>query len=304
MMSISKTALRRRTVLAATIALLSLSGAARALANPVDLQVVDRQTGQPLQVWRHHGRLFVAGQPGSNYALRVINNTNDRVLVVMSVDGVNILTGETAAYNQRGYVFAPHDSGDLTGWRKSLSEVAAFTFAPLPQSYAARTGRPGEVGVIGIAVFKEKVFVPPPPPAEPRFKPDWRGAPPPPTARARLASPVAIPVPAPDEPLPAPPPPPPPPRPADAAASVGAVVVTAEKRDDKLGTAHGALEASVTQEVPFERATSYPQYVAQVEYDTRDNLVAAGVIPSGSAHRPQPFPARPDNSRFVPDPPG
>jgi hypothetical protein len=293
-----KTALRRRTVLAAAIAMVALGGAARAFADPVDLRVIDRQTGQPLRIWHHGGRLFVAGQPGTNYSLRIVNNTDDRVLVVMSVDGVNILTGETAGYGQRGYVFGPHESGDLTGWRKSLQEVAAFTFAPLPQSYAARTGRPGEVGVIGIAVFKEKV-VPPPVPMAPRIPPDWRRAP---TLPPRyLDSPAAIPMPAP-EPLP-PPPPPPPPAPADAGTSVGEVVVTAKRQDDKLGTAHGAIEASVTQEVPFERATAYPQFVHQIEYDTYDNLLARGVIPTNQERHPRPFPARPGADGFVPDPP-
>ena len=81
---------------------------AQAAADLVDLQVMDRETGQPLRVWRHRGRLFVAGQPGARYSLRVTNNTGGRVLVVMSVDGVNILTGETAGYGQRGYVFGPY----------------------------------------------------------------------------------------------------------------------------------------------------------------------------------------------------
>ena len=61
--------------------------------DPVDLKVVDRETGQALRVWRHDGRLFVAGEPGARYSLRVTNHTDGRVLVVMSVDGVNILTG-------------------------------------------------------------------------------------------------------------------------------------------------------------------------------------------------------------------
>ena len=43
----------------------------------------------------------------------------------------------------------------LREWAKRLSdsEVAAFVFASLPQSYAARTGRPGDVGVIGLAAW-------------------------------------------------------------------------------------------------------------------------------------------------------
>jgi len=55
-------------------------------------------------------------------------------------------------------------------WRKSADEVAAFTFTASPNSYAARTGRPANVGVIGVAVFRERqqpqVFQPPVP-AEP-----------------------------------------------------------------------------------------------------------------------------------------
>jgi hypothetical protein len=51
---------------------------------------------------------------------------------------------------------------DIGGWRKSMSEVAAFVFTALPESYAARTGRPGNVGVIGVAVFRE--YQPPRPP--------------------------------------------------------------------------------------------------------------------------------------------
>jgi hypothetical protein len=45
---------------------------------------------------------------------------------------------------------------DILGWRKSLAETAAFYFTALADSYAARTGRPGNVGAIGLAVFRRK----------------------------------------------------------------------------------------------------------------------------------------------------
>ena len=123
--------LQRRAVLAIALSagLVAATGA-QADAGLIDLTVVDRATGQQLQVWRHKGRLFVAGQPGARYSLRVANNTDARVLAVMSVDGVNILTGETAGYDQRGYVFDPYESYDISGWRKNMSEVAAFVFTP------------------------------------------------------------------------------------------------------------------------------------------------------------------------------
>jgi hypothetical protein len=293
-----RTSLRRRTVLATAIAAIALAGAADAHANPdpVDLKVVDRETGQPLRIWRHHGRLFVAGRPGARYGLRVTNHTDRRVLVVLSVDGVNIISGETASYDQRGYIFKAYESYDLNGWRKSTSEIAAFTFAPLPQSYAARTGRPTDVGVIGMAVFNERVDVEAEALAPPEDDSDQsssgadiaRRAPGvAPRGRAGLASPPA----------------PPPPATKSAPATAPSEVVTAERRDEKLGTAHGPREWSVSNVEPFERATPYPQWVRQIEYDSYHNLVASGVIPRQWGARPRPFPSEPDGAGYVPDPP-
>jgi hypothetical protein len=59
-------------------------------------------------------------------------------------------------------VLSPRDSLDISGWRKSLSETAAYYFTALPDSYAARTGRPDDVGVIGVALFRRKQAPPPP----------------------------------------------------------------------------------------------------------------------------------------------
>ena len=37
-----------------------------------------------------------------------------------------------------------------------MQRIAAFYFTELENSYAARTGRPDNVGVIGVAVFRKK----------------------------------------------------------------------------------------------------------------------------------------------------
>ena len=286
----TKTSDRIRTVAAAAAAMIGLASAACVRADPVDLSIVDRETGQVLRTWRHDGRLFVVGRPGDRYSLRVTNRSEGRVLVVVSVDGVNVVTGETADYGQRGYVLSAYGSYDVTGWRKSNSEVAAFAFAPLPQSYAARTGRPADVGVIGMAVFREKVYAPPPEPevsenvirGSSTFAPSQRAA----SAPALRGG------------APAPPPP-------TSAAREDAVAANAERPVDKLGTAHGAREWSAISLVDFERATSHPQFIRQIEYDTYANLVAAGVIepPPYPQPHPRPFPAHPDGGGYVPDPP-
>ena len=121
------------------------------------MQIVDRSRGEQLSTWRHRGASYVAGRPGDRYAVRLTNRSSGRVLVVLSVDGVNAVSGETAAVGQTGYVLAPYQSAEITGWRKSYSEAAAFYFTALPDSYAARTDRPDNVGVIGAAVFRERV---------------------------------------------------------------------------------------------------------------------------------------------------
>lgn len=138
-------------------------GAAAAHGGTVDVSVYDRTEARRLPVYWHQGRAYIAGKPGNEYQVSLRNRAGEEVLTVVSVDGVNVITGETAHPSQSGYVLAPRGSLDIQGWRRSLSQTAAFYFTSLPDSYAARTGRPNDVGVIGVAVFRKK-HVPPPAP--------------------------------------------------------------------------------------------------------------------------------------------
>ena len=66
----------------------------------------------------------------------------------------------------------------------------------------------------------------------------------------------------------------------------------------KLGTGHGQSETSVVRYTNFERASSTPDEVITIYYDSYRNLVAQGVIRDRTRlARPQPFPGQ-----FVPDP--
>ncbi len=145
----------------AAVIVLSLAPQARAGAL-ADLSVYDRTEGKRLAVHWHQGRAYVAGKPGNEYHVSVRNRRGEDLLAVVSVDGINVVSGETADPSQAGYVLAPHSSLDIQGWRKSLSETAAFYFTALPDSYAARTARPDNVGVIGAALFRRKAVEIPP----------------------------------------------------------------------------------------------------------------------------------------------
>jgi hypothetical protein len=129
---------------------------AQAQGRIVDLSVYDRTEGRRLPVYWHDGRAYIAGKPGNEYQVTLRSRQPQDVLAVVSVDGINVVTGETAHPSQSGYVLSPRAGLDILGWRKNLSQTAAFYFTSLPDSYAARTGRPDDVGVIGIAVFRRK----------------------------------------------------------------------------------------------------------------------------------------------------
>jgi len=124
------------------------------------VDVYDRGAGEALPEYRHRGRSYIEGRPGNEYAVRIRNNTAERLLAVLSVDGVNAVTGETASPDQSGYVIEPWGYVTVQGWRKGLDRTAAFYFSDPQDSYAARTGRPDDLGVIGVALFRERVIEP------------------------------------------------------------------------------------------------------------------------------------------------
>ena len=120
-----------RALLCSALLALTLSFPARA-GNLLDLAVVDRDTGETLITYMQDGRLYVAGAPGHRYAVRLTNRTGARVLAVLSVDGVNAVSGETASTGQSGYVLDAWESTEINGWRKNLDEIAQFNFTSLP----------------------------------------------------------------------------------------------------------------------------------------------------------------------------
>jgi len=159
--------------LAGALLALAVTAQAGAVGGLADVNIIDRASGRPLPVHWHQGQAYVVGRPGAEYRIQVKNRDGGDLLAVLSVDGVNVITGETAHPQQSGYVIRPHGRLAVDGWRKSLQRTAAFYFTELDDSYAARTGRPEDVGVIGVALFRRKPHLPEP----------WSGVAPPAGAR-------------------------------------------------------------------------------------------------------------------------
>jgi hypothetical protein len=261
----------KRFCIAALLAGTSLH--AHALGRLADVSIIDRDTGAAIATHYYQGEYWIAGRPGARYAISIRNHLGERVLAVTAVDGVNVISGDTASWDQTGYVFAPGEGYQISGWRKSNSEVAAFEFTAAPSSYAARTGRAANLGVIGVALFRECV----PLPAQAQSQ-----AVEPPLAGLNAPAPAA-----------------------------GAPEYAARDRAaarppmaGKLGTGHGEREASSVVDTDFERLQSSPNELIRLRYDSLENLLAMGVIrqPSPLRPTPDPFPASP-LARYVPDPP-
>ncbi len=129
---------------------------AHAVGGIAEVTIFDRDTGAALKPYFYRGEYWVAGTPGTRYAIQIRNRLGQRLLAVTAVDGLNVLSGALAGWDQVGYVFNPGERYQISGWRKSDAEVAAFTFTDARNSYADRTGRPANVGVIGVALFRER----------------------------------------------------------------------------------------------------------------------------------------------------
>jgi hypothetical protein len=269
-----------KRLIATAILGLALSPLAHAVSGRlVDVQVIDAASGRALPEYRTAGRWFVPGDAGRPYSVQLVNRTGERVLAVLSVDGVNAVSGETAGAQQAGYVLGPWERAEIRGWRKSLAESAEFYFTDLPDSYAARTGRPDNVGVIGVAVFREARRWQTPPVArerDERAPEPWYGG------KSESA-------------------------PAPAAPSASDGIARDQGKagrgvPQELGTGHGQRRWDPVDSTRFERRSQRPDEIVSVFYDDRQALIARGVIPPPPRHRSGPREPDPFPQGFVPDP--
>jgi hypothetical protein len=87
------------------------------------------------------------------------NNSGERVGVLVTVDGLNVISGNHSnlARNESMYVLDPWESATIRGWRTSLNSVRRFVFVDEEHSYAERSGQAnGDLGWIRVLSFQEQ----------------------------------------------------------------------------------------------------------------------------------------------------
>lgn len=142
------------------------SGISRHLAG---IEIWSQDRAQP--IYSQAGRLYVPATKGESYEIVVQNKTGSRILVVESVDGRNVLKDEPASVSGEGMVLRAYGSWRNQGWRLDDDTVRKFVFTDAQSAIATQAGAGESLGVIGIAVFREKQdwrdynFIPKYPPA-------------------------------------------------------------------------------------------------------------------------------------------
>jgi hypothetical protein len=258
--------------------------------------------GVPVQEYQARGTTYIEAKRGREYAVRLSNNTGERVAVALAVDGMNSIDAKhTSAAAARKWILGPYESIVVNGWQTSSSTARQFFFTKESGSYGAWMGKTRDLGNISAAFFREQR-------SEPRYYyvPEDDGELDAPMARrdgarakeeaarapmpsARAAAPSAS---------------------ADAAAapSVGAAAESGRgmaksrreglmaEADEPAATGIGRERYNQVYTVEFRQEAS-PAAVLTVRYEFRNKLIEMGILPR--PYRPDPMSRRETSSGFT-----
>lgn len=246
----------------------------------MDLKVSINLDGRELPVIVHDKNLYSEVPPSGEYKIRISNQANKRRLVVVSVDGVNVVNGEEASPDGLGYVVGPWQTIDIPGFLRTNQEVAAFTLSSEEESYTNQIGLgTSNNGVIGVAIFEEKkpsIFISSLAMGGDALSEHTRVF----SQEASMNSISAN---------------------YSCTVSMDAVATELVREAPVVSTAYGAKKEFVTMETDFERATTLPSKVLSLYYGVRARLKTWGVPVVDTVALPKAFPR---STASVPAPPG
>lgn len=124
-----------------------------------DIEVrVETPDGRAVRIYGYEGRSYIESHEDMVYRLRVKNKSENRIKVVISIDGVSIVTGQpvTDSKDESGYILEPYAEELFRGYRISDNDVAEFKFVKREASYATEKGEGANNGVIAVRAYVEK----------------------------------------------------------------------------------------------------------------------------------------------------
>lgn len=252
--------------------------------------------GQPLTEYQHQGMVFVEGRTNSSYELRIKNNSNEKIMAILSVDGLSVIDGKPAGADSQGYLVDAWQTLTVPGWTVDGDTAAKFQFGSANGSYSNRTGRGKKnVGVIGMMVFRPKVKLVSPSVSinciDHSFSPGYFN----PTLTTDSVVPSGL-------------------RGysicnsamlGGSLESAPSFAATSMAKSANLGTEYGdATNFSTTTESFEKRDPNYPDAINCIYYDDANGLEARGIILPYRNTSPQAFPTYSNSTQYAPPPPG
>jgi len=112
--------------------------------------------GRACKEYTHKGMSFIEARHGTNYTVKIKNDNPYRVMAVLSVDGLDVVTGKPAEETNTGYIIDAYNSLDIKGYRISDDNSASFIFTSKGKSYVQQAkSNATNAGVIGLRTYKE-----------------------------------------------------------------------------------------------------------------------------------------------------
>lgn len=134
----------------------------------LDVRIISDSSGEFNQ-YRTYPRVGTEGRyfyleaaRGARYSIRISNNSDRRIGVVVAVDGRNIINGQRSELkpNERMYIIEPHTTNTFEGWRTGMDRTNRFYFTNQTDSYTEKVfSDASAIGTIAVVAYYE---VPPP----------------------------------------------------------------------------------------------------------------------------------------------
>lgn len=125
----------------------------------VDIEI--NVNGKPIKQYKHNDNVYIEARNGTEYSIRIKNNGYNKRLAIVTVDGLNVITGKPQGNDtSNGYIVNSRSSIDIKGFRKDTESVGAFKFCNKSKAYCNEQGLAGNNGVIGVRMYDEEAKFP------------------------------------------------------------------------------------------------------------------------------------------------
>lgn len=113
--------------------------------------------GKPIKQHSFDWKFWIEAREGTEYSIKIKNNSFRRKLAIVTVDGLNAISGKPQDDSiGQGYIVNAYNVLEVKGFRKDEETVGAFKFCKKGNSYCNEQGLKGNNGVIGIRLYDEK----------------------------------------------------------------------------------------------------------------------------------------------------